>query len=54
MMQGTGCVYAGLAGHAFQILDSCSLVNEEMSLYPYSFLLTWRTFLGEVRPYVVR
>jgi hypothetical protein len=29
MVQGTDCVYAGLAGHTFQLRDSCSLVNKE-------------------------
>jgi hypothetical protein len=37
MMQDTWSVYAGLAGHAFQLLDTSSLVNEEttpQSSYP--------------------
>jgi len=37
MTQGTWSVYAGLAGHAFQLLDTSLLVNEEttsQSSYP--------------------
>ena len=39
MVQGTGCVYAGLAGHTFQLRGSCTLVYKETTSHSFPIKL---------------